>query len=272
MRYAALLTLSVVALGAAPAKPAAKPGFAAALEAFKKDASDANRAAVIKAAAGLKTRPALPEGVERFEGRAEYAFKEAKSAADFALAAAEYQKAADAAPWHAPYYFNLGVAQEKAGRLADAKRSFELYLSSDPSAADAKEVRKRVAGLELGIERASSPEGRQAALLEKAEGARFVSRVRGVMGASWDDVLEVKGGRLVHTLHIIELGSLNEVSGFSAPGVHERGSYAAKDGVYEMSLRPPHSRRCRLREDAKALLCETRNPGMPVQTDETPRE
>jgi tetratricopeptide (TPR) repeat protein len=153
MTSALLLAASLCV--AAPSNPTSAKKLSAAVSAFKKNPTDANREAVILAARGAK----LPESeeAERFEGRAEYAFKNAKSEADFAIAAAEYQKAVDVAPWVAANYFNLGVAQEKAGRLAPAIKSFGLYLKAAPDAGDAKEVRKRIAGLEMGLEQASNP-------------------------------------------------------------------------------------------------------------------
>lgn len=161
---------------AAPAQnKSAKPSFAATLEAFKKDGSDVNRLAIIAAARGKKLP--VPEEAERFEGRAEFAFKNAKSEADFGTAAAEYQKAVDAAPWSAANYFNLGVAQEKAGRLGEAKKNFEWYLKAAPGAEDAKEVRKRIAGLEMGIEQASSPKGRAERALAAYKESRYAGRV-----------------------------------------------------------------------------------------------
>jgi tetratricopeptide (TPR) repeat protein len=261
-----------LAAAAAPAKPSPKAAFEAALAAFKKEPSPANREAVVKAARPLRPKPALPEGVERHEGRAEYAFKDAKSEADFALAAQEYQKACDAAPWHAPYYYNLAVAQEKAGLLAQAKSAFELYLLADPSAADAKEVRKRVAGLEYAIERASSPEARQAALLEKAEGARFVARMPSTNGASWDDIHEIKGGKLVVSFMLHSLGNLPEVNGISTPGLHHLVTVPFTDGAFRFKTNA-FTKAARIREDGKALIVESRHPAFPEpHTAVIPRE
>jgi hypothetical protein len=79
-------------------------------------------------------------------------------------AAAEFAAACDAAPWAAGPYFNLGLAQEKAGRPADAMASFKRYLLAAPDAKDAAEVRKRVYKLEFAAE-----EGARKAAEESAE-------------------------------------------------------------------------------------------------------
>lgn len=227
---AALLLLAVPAFCAAPAKPAAKLPFSAALEAFKKDPSDANREAVIKAGRGAK-KPESGEA-ERFEGRAEFAFKNAKDESGFAAAAAEYRKAADAAPWKADIYFNQGVAEEKAGNLAGAKRAFEWYLKADPAATDAKDTRKRIAGLEMGLEQANSPEGREKAFWAKLEGARYFLSEVGPGASSWDSIYEIKDRRLTLTIDIHSMGSTLGLWGRTTPGRHVIDVLPFRDGTF----------------------------------------
>lgn len=101
----------------------------------------------------VKPKPAIPPEAERFDGRAQYAFKSAKSEADMLEAAREYLKAVDAAPWIADYYFNLCAILEKANRPAEAMRACRFYLAAAPEAQDASDIRKRVAGLEFALER-----------------------------------------------------------------------------------------------------------------------
>lgn len=114
---------------------------------------NALREKIIKLAAGIKPASALPPEAERFDGRAQMAFKSAKSEADMLDAAREYLKAVDAAPWVADYYFNLCAILEKANRPAEAMRACKLYLIAAPAAPDAGDARKRVAGLEYVVER-----------------------------------------------------------------------------------------------------------------------
>lgn len=68
-------------------------------------------------------------------------------------AAREYLKAVDAAPWVAGYYLDLCTILEKANRPAEAIRACKFYLIAAPAAPDAGVARKRIAGLEYGIER-----------------------------------------------------------------------------------------------------------------------
>jgi tetratricopeptide (TPR) repeat protein len=111
---------------------------------------NALREKIIKHVQEMEPKPAIPVEAEKFEGRAEFAIKSAKSEADFLDAAKEYEKALQIAPWMPAYYFNLGIAYEKGGKPKEAKRSFEFYLLAAPTASDAREVRKRIAGLEDG--------------------------------------------------------------------------------------------------------------------------
>lgn len=138
----------------------------------KTPADNALREQIIRLAREVKPAPAVPQEAEKFEGRAEYAFRNAKTEADFSAAAKEYENAIALAPWVVANYFNLGVAQEKAGKLAEAKGSFGWYVKAVPDAADAKEVRKRIAGLEFGIEQAAK-QGTAVVPAPKPVGADF---------------------------------------------------------------------------------------------------
>jgi len=161
------------------------------------------REKIIRHVQTMKPAPAMPGEAERFEGRAEYAIKNANSSADFIEAAKEYEKALLIAPWVSNFYFNQGIALEKAGKHKEAKHSFEFYLLAAPDAQDRREVRKRIAGLEYAIEktaRESSPE----AIAEKKQksyevwlsgidGRRYVSSgFRGGLG-----VIDVRGNVMI---------------------------------------------------------------------------
>jgi len=145
------------------------------------------REKIIRHAQTMKPAPAVPIEAEKFEGRAEFAIKNAKTEADFLDAAKEYEKALLIAPWVPAYYFNQGIAFEKAGKLKEAKRSFEFYLLAAPNAQDAREVRKRIAGFEYAMEKATKETPRQGStapmqntfedLLRKIDGRRYTSPV-----------------------------------------------------------------------------------------------
>ncbi len=114
---------------------------------------DSTRQHIMKLAQEIKPAQAVPEEAQKFEGRAQYAFRNAKSGTEFLDAAREYLKAIEVAPWVAGYYYDLCVILEKANRPAEAARACKLYLVAAPQAGDAGNVRKLVAGLEYALER-----------------------------------------------------------------------------------------------------------------------
>ncbi len=78
------------------------------VEQLRKTPNDnALRERIIKLAPTLKPAPALPDPAVTFEGRAQFAFRSAKSENDFLVAAQEYEKAVAAAPWVLGYYTDL---------------------------------------------------------------------------------------------------------------------------------------------------------------------
>ena len=107
---------------------------------------------IIKFAVEMKPPPALPEEATRRMARGEAAFESAKVAQDYDKAIAEYQAAANAAPWYADAYFNLGLTQEKTGKAKEAMESFRFYLLAAPDAKDAADIKKRLYKLEYAAE------------------------------------------------------------------------------------------------------------------------
>lgn len=119
---------------------------------------DALRGQIIEKARAMRPPPAVPEEAERFLARGAAATKSATSAEDFKAAAAEFQKAADAAPWLAEAYYNKGVVLEKANDPAGALTAYRLYLAAAPNASDAKAVRTKIFELEyLAEKKAATP-------------------------------------------------------------------------------------------------------------------
>ena len=183
---AALLALALMTTSISPAQAqTAQETLRQYVSDLQKTPADtALREKIIRHVHTMKKNPPIPEQAEKFEGRAEFAAKSAKTEADFADAAREYEKALLAAPWVAAYYFNLGVMQEKAGQTQAAKQNFEFYLLAAPNALDARDVRKRIAGLEYAMEKAakeSSPaaiaekqQNKADELLKSLNGARYV--------------------------------------------------------------------------------------------------
>lgn len=110
------------------------------------------REKIIDIAKKLRPAPAIPEEVVDLEGRAEAAARLATKPEDFRKAAREYQKIIRLAPWAGQYYFNLAVVLEKGKATKGAIGNYQLYLRALPDAQDAREVRKRIAGLTYELE------------------------------------------------------------------------------------------------------------------------
>jgi tetratricopeptide (TPR) repeat protein len=147
------------------------------------------RETIIKLVQRLSPAPAVPEEAERYMGRGQAAVEIAKSPEDFKRAAGEFQKALRIAPWLANGYYNLGIVQEKAGQLAEAMRSYKLYLLVAPSAPDAQQVRTRIFGLEYKAEREKEEvaKGEQQRLARQREEDERSSRQRQIAGDWYDN-------------------------------------------------------------------------------------
>src|SRR5688500_367571 len=83
---------------------------------------NALREKIVKLAVEIKPAPAIPEEAERRMARGGAAFKSATPASDYQDAVKEFEQATLAAPWYGDAYFNLGVAQDKAGNYEAALR------------------------------------------------------------------------------------------------------------------------------------------------------
>lgn len=143
------------------------------------------REKIIRHVQTMKPAPATPREAERSMNRGAAAVKSAKDANDFKDAVAEFEKATLSAPWLANAYYNLGVAQDKAGLYAAAIRSLKLYVLAEPNAPDIRSVEKLIDEIEYKQEKAakeSSPatiatkqQNAYEVWLNGLDGARFIS-------------------------------------------------------------------------------------------------
>lgn len=172
-----LVTLTVaVSLSAPLLAQSPREQLQRMVEQLQKNSNDnALRERIVKLGAEIRPAPAVPEEAVRFEGRAQFAFRSAKSEDDFLAAAREYEKAVAAAPWVGGYYSDLCTIYEKANKLEDAKRNCGFYLIGLTDPVQTTDARRRIAGLEFGIEKvaaekrrtaeeASSPRGKATAM------------------------------------------------------------------------------------------------------------
>lgn len=135
---------------------------------------NALREKIIKLGAEINPAPAIPEEAKRRMVRGAAAFKSATSAEGYQDAAKEYEQAILAAPWYGDAYYNLGVAQDKAGNFKAALRSLKLALLTSP---DSEEMKALIYEVEYRDEKANSPEA-QAAREKEAE-QRFIASFEG---------------------------------------------------------------------------------------------
>jgi tetratricopeptide (TPR) repeat protein len=119
----------------------------------KNPADNALRQKIIKLALSLDPKPLVPPEVYELVGRAKYAIEHASSTSDFASAADTFGRALLPAPWISDYYFNQGVAYEKAQKPDAAIACFRWYLTAAPDAQDANAVRERIGGLKYQVEK-----------------------------------------------------------------------------------------------------------------------
>lgn len=125
----------------------------------KSPTDNALREKIIKLGAEMKPTPAIPEEAERRMARGFAAFKAAKSTAEYQDAIKEFEAAVAAGPWYSDAYFNLGVAQDKAEKYADALQSLKWALMASP---DDKEIKALFYEVEFRNEKYNSPEARAA--------------------------------------------------------------------------------------------------------------
>ena len=94
----------------------------------------------------------VPEEARRHMIRGETAVELAKTPEDYEQAIKEFKEAARIAPdWAEPYY-NLGLVQEKAGKLKEAIISLNKYVQLSPDAPDIAKVREFIYKLEYRAE------------------------------------------------------------------------------------------------------------------------
>lgn len=143
----------------------------------KTPSDSALREKIIKLARTMRPAPALPDTAIAFEGRAQFAFRSAKSENDFLAAAQEYEKAVTVAPWVPGYYSDLCTIYEKAGKYEDAKRHCGFYLTGLTDPTQMTDVKRRIAGLEFGIEKANLPQALVQQLQSKYGNRRLTSHL-----------------------------------------------------------------------------------------------
>lgn len=198
--FFAILILVCILPGAAGAAP--KKASGASAEQFEQYVADlqknpgdkALREKIIKLSLSMKPAPAVPEDAERNMARGVVFFTKATDNAGYHKAIVEFEAATNAAPWLDKAYYNLGVAQEKAGMFKEAIRSLKLYLLADPNAKNAREVRNQIYMLEANVEEAQAPPSPAAtAPVAAAPAAAGAAAAPGITVAKPTPLMSTKG-------------------------------------------------------------------------------
>ncbi len=258
MKLFALIALSAVSTSVAFAQSPREQLQQAAAQLQKTPDDNALRERVIKLGSQIKPAPALPDDANRHEGRAKFAFRSAKSTEEFLTAAREFEAAAKVAPWVAGYYSDLCTIYEKAEKYAEAKRNCELYLVSLNDPALVGEVKQRIAGIEFGLEKANSPQAREAAMLEKVNGARFVYKTEMQGIGSFDTIYEIEGRAMRIKVQVYTLGAGVKLRGYiTGPGLYPITTLTYANGAFTESTSDGTVTEFTIQADGREILSRT---------------
>src|SRR5258706_3377118 len=141
MRLLVNVVIAIALAGPTVHAQSPREQLAQTVEQLQKAPSDnALRERIIKLAQQVKPAPALPEAAQRSMARGNAAFRGAQNPADFQLAVREFEQATLHAPWLGDAYFNLALAQDKAGDYDAALRSIALARLAMPDSQEAKNL------------------------------------------------------------------------------------------------------------------------------------
>lgn len=150
---AALFLIATPAIAAKKTSAVSQETLNENIESLKKTPQDnALREKIIKQALTMKPAPTVPENAERNMARGTAFAQKAADMAGYKKAIAEFQAAANSAPWLALAYYNLGVMQEQAELYPEAIQNLKFYLMAAPDAKNAREVKNKIYALEAEVE------------------------------------------------------------------------------------------------------------------------
>jgi tetratricopeptide (TPR) repeat protein len=232
------------------------------VEQLQKSPNDnALREKIIKLATSIKPAPAIPENAREPFIMGATVLKKASDPAGASKAVDLFTQALTIAPWFADAYYNRAIARETAGQFESAMDDLKLYLYFKLTDAERREAQDKIYSLKASAQlAANTPQAREAALLQKVEGARFVQHTnindkRGEIRS--EEVYEIRNGTLVFTYRLLfQSGSHTCIYGKCQPGeyVLARGSY--RDGAFHVTYNhtPDFTQLFLLRPDGQALI------------------
>ncbi len=107
------------------------------------------RKKIIEMALDMESRPAKPEEVKILKGKAAYQIKIASNEREVLAAVETYRSALALAPWDSSGYYNLAVAEQRAGLPTEAIEDFRWYIMASPGADDHGKVLAKIGALEV---------------------------------------------------------------------------------------------------------------------------
>ncbi|HVN59134.1 MAG TPA: hypothetical protein VMT63_12620 [Bacteroidales bacterium] len=106
------------------------------------------REQIIRQVRDMKTQPKLPADYTNLKGIGARKFNQAQSTDDYKTSIEAFNQAALVAPWKAEIYYDIALAQEKAGLQEEAVTNYRLYLLADPTAKDQNEILSRIKSIQ----------------------------------------------------------------------------------------------------------------------------
>ena len=180
------------------------------------------RLRAISAALKMSPPPDAPMEAKRLVARGNAGIEMGQSKADFADAAAEFEKGIQVAPWWADAYRGLGLANEKAANYRQSMAAYDLYIKAAPNAVDVAEVQNKIFKLEYAADRDQKQTFEKVIALKEAN-----ARLQGLQGL-WRE--KDKPG------HLWQATVQNGMFVASRPGVtednaHHNGQYAIRASI-----------------------------------------
>lgn len=182
------------------------------------------REKIIKLAQTIKPALVVPEEARRAFVQGTTIAKSATDAQGQALAIDSFNEALRITPWWGNAYYNRAVAQDIAGRLAEARDSLRLYLLTGPGMQEAREAQDRIYALEakekMAVAAQNAPAAKAAALAQSLEGKRFsiTDTPTGDPNQDiWTYTLEVRGNEIIYGNSAIWGTEMRKYNGPSRP-------------------------------------------------------
>lgn len=265
-----MFAFTLFALAASAHAQSAREQLQQMVEQLQKTPSDnALRERIIKLAQTLKPAPAIPEEAREPFVMGATVLKKAGGPAGASNAVELFTKALNIAPWFADAYYNRAIAREIAGQFEPAIDDLKLYLEFKLTDAERREAQDKIYSLKADAQLASAkkseevkaaaakaaadtPQGREAALLQKVEGARFVHRVDLGGISRYDAVFEIKNRMLHMAVKIYSIIPSVKAYGKNRPGEYSFEPIPYLDGAF---MQASDQRRVfTIRSDGQALV------------------